>query len=571
MNKFVVTSAKELTAEQKKKIAAELKAELSSVSFAVDEALIGGIVISDGEKILDASVKSKLESASKAAGKNLYGKPLDHILKDLKKEFRSFEGENKKFSAGVIRSVSDGVIFVDGLQDAKISELLLIADEYFAMVMNLSESSVGAILLTGMTKVRAGDFAVTTGRIVTVPVGEALLGRVVDPLGSPLDGKGEIAASGFRRAESPAPGIFDRKKVDQPLYTGVKTVDSIIPIGKGQRELVIGDRQTGKTALCLDAILNQKGKGVYCVYVAIGQKTTTVADVIKRLKEYGAMDYTIVVSATASDSAPLQYIAPYTATAMAEEFMRNGKDVLIVYDDLSKHAVAYRTISLLLKRPAGREAFPGDVFYIHSRLLERSAALNEKAGGGSLTALPIIETLGSDISAYIPTNVISITDGQIFLESELFHSGVRPAVNVGLSVSRVGGSAQCAAIRKVSKGLKLDLARYREMAVFTQFGADVDEDTKEVLDKGVKLTNMLIQPQFRPYSMTDEALEIYLTSKGAMKYVAPNKVREKLDELLYKIKSEHPSVVSSIEETGDLSDEAIRVLDETIASVGEEK
>ncbi len=570
MNRFVVTSAKELSVEQKKKIAAELKTELSSVTFAVDEALIGGIVISNGDKILDASVRGKLDSASKKIGKNLEGHPLDHILKELKSEFRSFDGKNEKINAGIVRSVSDGVIFVDGLKDAKVSELLLIADKFFAMVMNLQEGVVGAILLTGMTKVRAGDFAVTTGRIVTVPVGKNLLGRVVDPLGSPLDGAGEIVADGYRRAENPAPSIFDRAKVSKPLYTGVKTIDSIIPIGKGQRELIIGDRQTGKTALCLDAIINQKGKNVYCVYVAIGQKSTTVADVIKRLKEHGAMEYTVVVSAIASDSAPLQYIAPYTATAMAEAFMTEGKDVLIVYDDLSKHAVAYRTISLLLKRPAGREAYPGDVFYIHSRLLERSAALNEKCGGGSLTALPIIETLGSDISSYIPTNVISITDGQIFLESELFHSGVRPAVNVGLSVSRVGGSAQCAAMRKVSKGLKLDLARYREMAIFTQFGADVDEDTKEVLNKGIKLTNMLIQPQFRPYSMPDEILEIYLTSAGAMRDVPPGKVRAKLDEILYKIKSEKKELVSSIEETGALSDENVKILDEIVASIKEE-
>ncbi len=571
MTEFVVTSAKELSAERKKKIAEKLGVKVNDVLFLVDEGLIGGIVISDGEKVLDASVKGKLREAKKQTNSFLSEKPLDHILRDLKEECKRFDVKSRKVKAGVVRSITDGVLFVDGLEDAKIGELLLISDAYFAMVMNLTESGVGAILLTGDNNVRAGDLAETTDRIVTIPVGEEFLGRVVDPLGAPLDGKGPIKADGYRRAENPAPGIFDRAKVDRPLYTGIKTIDSIVPIGKGQRELVIGDRQTGKTALCLDAILNQKGKGVYCVYVAIGQKSTTVSDVVKRLKEFGAMDYTIVVSSTASDSAPLQYIAPYAATAMAEEFSYKGKDVLIVYDDLSKHAVAYRAISLLLKRPAGREAYPGDVFYIHSRLLERSAALSPSLGGGSLTALPIIETLGSDISSYIPTNVISITDGQIFLEAELFHAGVRPAVNVGLSVSRVGGSAQCSAMRKVSKGLKLDLARYREMAVFTQFGADVDEDTRSVLDKGAKLTNMLIQPQFAPYSMAEEIVEIYLISNGAAESVSPAKVRPLLDELMQSIKSEHKEILEEIEKTGELSDASVEALDRLIASIGDEK
>jgi len=566
MSNYTVTSAKPLSEARKIEIARKLGVELSRVTFLVDEALVGGVVISDGDRLLDASVKGKLRQADKAAEEKLLKQPLEHILSSLKEEFSS-KVKSASMRAGVVRSISDGVIFVEGLSDAKVSELLLISDRYFAMVMNLERDAVGAILLTGQSEVRAGDSASLTDRIVTVPVGEALLGRVVSPLGVPIDGKGDILPSGYRRAENPAPAIFDRARVSDPLYTGVKIVDAIVPIGKGQRELVIGDRQTGKTALCLDAIINQKGKDVCCVYVAIGQKTTTVSDVVKKLRESGALPYTIVVSATASDSATLQYIAPYTATAMAEELMNQGKDVLIVYDDLSKHAVAYRTISLLLKRPAGREAFPGDVFYIHSRLLERAAKLAPRLGGGSLTALPIIETLGSDISSYIPTNVISITDGQIFLESELFHAGIRPAVNVGLSVSRVGGNAQCGAMRKVAKGLKLDLARYREMAVFTEFGADVDEDTKSVLDRGAKLTDMLIQPQLKPFSMPEEVIEIYLMSKESILSLDKDKVRPSLDAIRAHIRANRPEILASLAEKGELSDAIAAEIDSAIGEV----
>ncbi|MBP5405173.1 MAG: F0F1 ATP synthase subunit alpha [Clostridia bacterium] len=571
MAEYVVTSAKALSEEKKQRMIRELKADASSVTFLVDEALIGGVIISDGTRVLDASVRGKLRSAYDAAEKRVYGKPLEHILDELKAEFASFTRKNEKIEAGVIRSVTDGVIFVDGLPEAKVSELLLVRGQYFAMVMNLDSDSVGAILLTGQSEVRAGDLACCTGRIVTVPVGASLLGRVLDPLGAPIDGKGDVQAESFRRAESPAPSVFDRAKVAEPLYTGIKTIDAIVPIGKGQRELIIGDRQTGKTSICLDAILNQKGKNVFCVYVAIGQKNSTIADVVKRLREHGASEYTVVVAATASDSAPLQYIAPYTATAMAEALMYEGKDVLIVYDDLSKHAVAYRTISLLLKRPAGREAYPGDVFYVHSRLLERSAKLSDKLGGGSLTALPIIETLGSDISQYIPTNVISITDGQLFLESMLFHSGVRPAVNVGLSVSRVGGSAQCAAMREVAKGLKLDLARYREMAIFTQFGGDVDEETKSVLEKGAKLTQMLVQPVGKPYAMADEVLEIYVTSHGAFADVRVNDLRKELDAFLLEVHADHPEIAESISATGKLSEETKATLDLMIRAYREKQ
>ncbi len=571
MTEYVVTSAKPLAEEKKRRIAKELQADLSSVTFLVDEALVGGIVISDGKRVLDASVRGKLRGAADAAKKRVYGKPLEHILDELKAEFASFEKKNEKVDAGVIRSVTDGVIFVEGLNEAKVSELLLVEDKYFAMVMNLNEDSVGAILLTGQSEVRAGDLARCSGRIVTVPVGPSLLGRVLDPLGAPIDGLGEIQAESFRRAESPAPSVFDRAKVREPLYTGIKMIDAIVPIGKGQRELIIGDRQTGKTSICLDAIINQKGKNVFCVYVAIGQKNSTIADFVKRLREHGASEYTVVVAATASDSAPLQYIAPYTATAMAEALMYGGKDVLIMYDDLSKHAVAYRTISLLLKRPAGREAYPGDVFYVHSRLLERSAKLSDKLGGGSMTALPIIETLGSDISQYIPTNVISITDGQLFLESMLFHAGVRPAVNVGLSVSRVGGSAQCAAMRDVAKGLKLDLARYREMAIFTQFGGDVDEETKAVLDKGAKLTQMLVQPVGKPYSVADEVLEIYVTSHGAFTDVRVSDLRKELDAFLLEVNTLHPEISEEISLSGKLSGESKEALDIMIRAYREKQ
>ena len=566
MTKFVVTSAKVLSEAKKREIILQLGASAGEVTFLVDEALIGGLVISDGDKVLDASVKGRLRSAARNASDALANKPLEHILSSLKEEF-SHADKDGKVTAGVVRSVSDGVVFVDGLQEAKVGELLLIGEESFALVMNLECDRIGAILLTGLTSVRAGDPVRLTDRIVTVPVGESLLGRVVGPLGDPIDGGGRIVTDKFRRAESPAPAIFDRAKVSEPLCTGVKTVDAIVPIGKGQRELIIGDRQTGKTSIALDAILNQKGTGVACIYVAIGQKNTTVSDVVRKLRETGAIAYTTVVSATASDSATLQYIAPYTATAMAEELMYAGRDVLIVYDDLSKHAVAYRTISLLLKRPAGREAFPGDVFYIHSRLLERSAKLSEKLGGGSLTALPIIETLGSDISAYIPTNVISITDGQIFLESELFRAGVRPAVNVGLSVSRVGGSAQPKAVRQVVKGLKLDLARYREMAVFTEFGADVDEDTKAVLDRGAKLTELLIQPQGAPYSMPEEVVEIYAATGEALSRMEKGSVRAVLSRVSERVKSAYPEVLAEIAASGDLSEENKKKIDAALSEV----
>ncbi len=441
---------------------------------------------------------------------------LSFITEHIREQIKSFERGTTIQSAGRILSCNDGVVTIEGLTDVKNGEMVYIAGGTYALALNLEAKKVGAILLSSANKVYAGETVYTTGKIVSVPAGKALLGRVIDALGTPLDDKPEIKTTHYRNIEAPAPAILDRAKVSSPLYTGIVAIDSMIPIGKGQRELIIGDRQTGKTAIALDAIINQKDKNVVCVYVAIGQKASSVTKIIKALNEHGAMDNTIIVSATAGQPAPLQYLAPYTGTAIAEEFMYKGRDVLIVYDDLSKHAVAYRTISLLLKRPSGREAFPGDIFYIHSRLLERSAQLNEEKGGGSLTALPIIETLAGDISAYIPTNVISITDGQIYLESELFNSGIRPAINVGLSVSRVGGAAQCAAVRKVSGKVRLNLAHYREMLLFARFGADLDSGTKSILEKGAILTESLKQPQFSPVEMEDMVVNLLLTQKDLL-------------------------------------------------------
>lgn len=449
---------------------------------------------------------------------------------------------------------------VEGLTDVKNGELLYISGDKYALALNLEEKLIGAILLSASNNVSAGDIAYTTGKIVSVPAGKALLGRVVDPLGSPLDGKAEIKTRHYRNIEAPAPAILDRAKVNTPLYTGIKAIDSMIPIGKGQRELIIGDRQTGKTALAIDTIINQKGKNVICIYVAIGQKSSSVTKIIGELEAHGAMDYTIIVSSTAGQSAPLQYLAPYTGTAIAEEFMYNGKDVLIIYDDLSKHAVAYRTISLLLKRPSGREAYPGDIFYIHSKLLERSAKMAEGFGGGSLTALPIIETLAGDISAYIPTNVISITDGQIYLESELFHAGIRPAINVGLSVSRVGGAAQCPAMRKVSGKVRLYLAHYREMQMFARFGADLDSTTKASLDMGARLTESLKQPESSPVTMPDTVIELVVMQNDYLKGIPAKKVPTIISGFLSYIHSREAPLMERLKTTEKIDDEDIKII-----------
>lgn len=465
------------------------------------------------------------------------------IIRTMLKETGAFKKESDVRPAGRVLSSYDGVVMIEGLLDVKNGELLQISGDNYAIALNLETDVTGAILLSSSNDIAPGEIVYYTGEIIKVPSGDNLLGRVIDPLGNPIDGKGIIRASSYRDIESPAPAIFDRAKVDEPLYTGIKAIDVMIPIGKGQRELIIGDRQTGKTAIAIDAIVNQKGKDVICVYVAIGQKTSSVARVIKDLSQQGAMDYTIIVSSTAGQPAPLQYLTPYTGTAVAEDFMYRGKDVLIVYDDLSKHAVAYRTISLLLKRPSGREAYPGDIFYIHSRLLERSAKLSHRIGGGSLTALPIVETLDGDISSYIPTNVISITDGQIYLESDLFNSGLRPAINVGLSVSRVGGVAQSKAMRRVSGKIRLNLAQYREMLVFARFDADLDETTKDILKHGAVLTEALKQIQFRPVSMTDMVIEFLILQNNLLDNVNPKNVDSILTNFLQFFKNKSSSKI----------------------------
>ncbi|RLB04588.1 MAG: F0F1 ATP synthase subunit alpha, partial [Deltaproteobacteria bacterium] len=438
----------------------------------------------------------------------------EEISEIIEKQIRDYEKRVEVSETGVVLSVGDGIARIYGLEKAMAGELLEFPHGIMGMVLNLEEDNVGAALLGEDRHIKEGDIVKRTGRIVQVPVGEALVGRVVNPLGQPLDGKGPIEAKEYRNIEEKAPGVVWRLPVKEPLQTGIKAIDSMIPIGRGQRELIIGDRQTGKTALVVDTIINQKGKDVYCIYVAIGQKQSTVAQVVDRLRRYGAMEYTTVVSATASEPAPLQYIAPYAGCTMGEYFRDTGRHALCVYDDLSKHAVAYRQMSLLLRRPPGREAYPGDIFYLHSRLLERAAKLNDKLGGGSLTALPIIETQAGDVSAYIPTNVISITDGQIYLETDLFYSGVRPAVNVGLSVSRVGGNAQIKAMKQVAGSLRLDLAQYREMAAFAQFGSDLDKATQAQLARGERLVEILKQDQYQPLPVENQILIIYAGVNG---------------------------------------------------------
>ena len=443
----------------------------------------------------------------------------------IKEQIKHYEDKIQSNDVGYVIRVGDGIALIQGLDKAMSSELLLFPHDVYGMVLNLEEDHVGAVLLGDYTLIKEGDEVKRTGRIVEVPVGDGMLGRVVNALGQPIDGKGPIASDKTRPVERVAPGVMTRKSVHQPLMTGLKIIDSMIPIGKGQRELIIGDRQTGKTAIAVDTILNQKGQDVYCIYVAIGQKASTVAQIMEKLRQHDAMDYTTIVAATASEMAPLQYLAPYAGCAIGEEWMEQGKDVLIIYDDLSKHAVAYRTMSLLLRRPPGREAYPGDVFYLHSRLLERAAKLNDELGGGSLTALPIIETQAGDISAYIPTNVISITDGQIFLQTELFNAGVRPAVDSGLSVSRVGSAAQTKAMKQVSGSLKLDLAQYHEMLSFSQFGSDLDPVTKATIDHGARLTELLKQGQYSPLTMSQQVLSLFAAKNGYLKNVPVEQIK----------------------------------------------
>ena len=479
----------------------------------------------------------------------------EEISSVIKEQIKRYAAQLEVADVGTVIQVADGIARIHGLDNAMQGELLEFPGEVYGMVLNLEEDNVGAVLLGAQRNVNEGDTVKTTGRVVEVPVGDAMLGRVVNALGQPIDGKGPIETNKYRQIERVASGVISRKSVDTPLQTGIKAIDSMVPIGRGQRELIIGDRQTGKTALAIDTIINQKGQGVKCIYVAIGQKASTVAALVKTLEEFGAMSYTTVVASTASELAPLQYIAPYAGCAIGEEWMENGEDVLVVYDDLSKHAAAYRTLSLLLKRPPGREAYPGDVFYLHSRLLERAARLSDKLGGGSLTALPIIETQAGDVSAYIPTNVISITDGQIYLETEMFNSGFRPAINAGLSVSRVGGSAQIKAMKKIAAPIRVELAQYRELAAFAQFGSELDADTTEKLAQGARIREMLKQPQYQPMPVEKQVIIIYAATRKYLLDIPVEQVLPFEKALFEYVDTKYPDVPEAIRTEKVISDE----------------
>lgn len=484
----------------------------------------------------------------------------EEISSVIKEQIKRYASQLEVADVGTVIQVADGIARIHGLENAMQGELLEFPGEVYGMVLNLEEDNVGAVLLGQQRNINEGDTVKTTGRVVEVPVGDAMLGRVVNALGQPIDGKGPIQSDKYRQIERVASGVISRKSVDTPLQTGIKAIDSMVPIGRGQRELIIGDRQTGKTAIAIDTIINQKGQGVKCIYVAIGQKASTVASIVNELEAFGAMSYTTVVAATASELAPLQYIAPYSGCAIGEEWMENGQDVLIVYDDLSKHAAAYRTLSLLLKRAPGREAYPGDVFYLHSRLLERAARLSDKLGGGSLTALPIIETQAGDVSAYIPTNVISITDGQIYLETEMFNAGFRPAINAGLSVSRVGGSAQIKAMKKIAAPIRVELAQYRELAAFSQFGSELDASTAEQLAQGARIKEILKQPQYKPMPVEKQVIIIYAATK---KYLIDIKIEDILRfeaELFDFIDTRYPEIPEAIREKKVMDDDTEQAL-----------
>ncbi|MEZ4750666.1 MAG: F0F1 ATP synthase subunit alpha [Bdellovibrionota bacterium] len=493
----------------------------------------------------------------------------DEISQIIRQRIEEFDREVQIAETGTVLSVGDGVARVYGLQNAMAGEMVEFSGNTFGMVLNLEAESVGIAIFGGVTTVKEGDTVKRTNKIFQVPVGDAMLGRVVNALGIPVDGRGSIDAKEHRQVEIKAPGIVKRQPVKEPMQTGIKAIDAMVPIGRGQRELIIGDRQTGKTAIAIDAIINQKGKDVICIYVAIGQKQSTVAQVVEKLRQHGAMDYTIVVTATASEQAPLQYIAPYSGVTMGEFFRDNGKHALIVYDDLTKQAQAYRQLSLLLRRPPGREAFPGDVFYVHSRLLERAAKLSDAEGGGSLTALPIIETQAGDVSAYIPTNVISITDGQIFLDTELFYSGVRPAINVGLSVSRVGGSAQIKAMKKVAGNLRLSLAQYRELAAFAQFGSDLDKATQDMLNRGERMVNVLKQPQYSPLPVEKQVAIIYVGEKGVLDKLPADRVSDYEKGFSEYLEAKHAGLLQTLREKKELSDDVKAGLDKAIAEYQE--
>ena len=546
----------------RKFLAREYNNEDITIETKEDKSLKSGFILRVGSKEYDWSeqgrinqLKDKINSAvTSSTGLNI---SQENIISILKASIEDFQLAAKDKEIGVVTYVADGIVSVDGIDHACYGEIVIFDCGVKGMVQDIRRDDIGVILFGKETEIFEGSRVVRTGKIAGMPVGEGFLGRIVDALGNPIDGHGEIDAAGYRPLENPAPSVVDRESVNVPMETGILAIDSMFPIGRGQRELIIGDRQTGKTSIAMDTILNQKGKGVICIYVAIGQKASTVAQLVNTLKKKGAMDYTIVVSATASDPAPLQYIAPYSGAALAEYFMYNGRDVLIVYDDLSKHAVAYRAISLLLERSPGREAYPGDVFYLHSRLLERSARITKELGGGSITALPIIETQAGDVSAYIPTNVISITDGQIYLESELFNAGQRPAVNVGLSVSRVGGAAQNKAMKKAAGSIRIDLAQYREMEVFTQFSSDLDDNTKKQLAHGSALMELLKQPTGSPLSMEQQVVILVCANAHVFSDIPADKIRGFKNELLKFFDRSHPEILSSIVSAGGLPEDLV--------------
>ena len=529
----------------------------------VDASLIGGLRLQVGDTVYDGSLAHRLNVIRNSIVSEAV--PEGDVAEALRGRLSKEQSKLDAFQVGTVITLSDGICRVSGLSDVMAGEMLEFSGGLRGLVMDLEKDNVGVVMLGSYDNVQEGDEVRRTGKIIEVPVGEALIGRVVDALGRPVDGKGIIHATESRAIESPAPSVLMRRPVSVPMQTGIKAIDALVPIGRGQRELIIGDRQTGKTAIALDTIINQKGKDLICIYVAIGQKESTVASFVNKLREHGAMDYTIVVCANASEPAPMLYIAPYSGAAMGEYFMYNGKDVLIIYDDLSKQAVAYREISLLLHRPPGREAYPGDVFYLHSRLLERAARLSEEAGGGSMTALPIIETQAGDISAYIPTNVISITDGQIFLETDLFNSGVRPAINVGLSVSRVGGSAQLGAMKQVAGRLRMDLAQYRELAAFSQFGSDLDKATRDTLHRGDRMTELLKQGQFAPMEAADQVVSIFAASEGYADDVELADIARFERELLDYVHSSYPEIKDQIMTGKKLSAEQLEKLRSVIA------
>ena len=494
----------------------------------------------------------------------------EEISAVIKEQIKRYQSKLEIEEVGTVIQVGDGIARIHGLEKAMAGELLEFPGSIYGMALNLEEDNIGVVLLGSDQNIKEGDMVKSTGRVVEVPVGDAMIGRVVNALGQPIDGKGPIHTKQYRPIERVAPGVISRKSVDTPLQTGIKAIDSMVPIGRGQRELIIGDRQTGKTAIAIDTIINQKGQDVLCIYVAIGQKASTIAQITKKLEEHGAMDYTTVVASTASELAPLQYMAPYAGCAMGEEWMEQGKDVLIIYDDLSKHAVAYRAMSLLLRRPPGREAYPGDVFYLHSRLLERAARLSDELGGGSLTALPIIETQAGDVSAYIPTNVISITDGQIYLESELFNAGVRPAINPGLSVSRVGGAAQIKAMKRIAGPIRVELAQYRELAAFAQFGSELDKSTRDRLNQGERIMEILKQPQYQPMPVAHQVLILYAVTKKYMMDISLEKVRLFETEFLQFIELKYPHIIKEIEEQKNVSEALEKELQQALEAFKKE-